>query len=165
MGELGVFEVLDGGEVLVDQRRRWSAARGVRRAAVRASTAVGRADGRARARAACRLVCQPARSSTSTICLVGTGPDLAGELGQFDFKDGNADGGGQMEERATRGGMDEADEIAPGEAVLHDGDRALPDRRPDPAQQRLEADAMLVGRPQFDLARAGSAVATASPAA
>ncbi len=47
--------------------------------------------------------------------------------------------------------MHKADEIAPGEAVLHGGDGALANRRPDAAEQRLEANAMFVGRPQFDL--------------
>lgn len=83
--------------------------------------------------------------------LAGTGPDLACEFGQFHFKDGNADRGRQMKDRAPRGGMDKADEIAPGEAVLYRGNWTLTNRRPDPTEQRLEADAVLVRRPQFDL--------------
>ena len=59
--------------------------------------------------------------------LLRAGSDLARECGEFDFEEGNADGGGQMEERAARGGMDEADEVAPGEAVPHR-------RRPGAAQ-------------------------------
>lgn len=47
--------------------------------------------------------------------------------------------------------MDEADEVAPGNAVLHDGGGPLPDGRPDAAQQRFEPNAMFVGRPQFYL--------------
>ncbi len=56
-----------------------------------------------------------------------------------------------MEEGAAGGGMDKADEIAPGKAVLHRGDGTLTNRRPDPAEERLEADAMFIGGPQFDL--------------
>ena len=66
-----------------------------------------------------------------------------------------------MEERAARGGMHEADEIAPGVAVLHRSDGALANRRPDPTQERLEADAMLVDpSPTVRPWRAGNAVAT-----
>jgi len=56
-----------------------------------------------------------------------------------------------MEERAPGGRVDEANQIAPSEAVLDDGAGTLPNRRPDAAQQRLEANAMLIGGPQFDL--------------
>ena len=58
-----------------------------------------------------------------------------------------------MEERATRGGLDEADEVPPAEAVAHDGKGSLSYRRPDPAQEQLEPDAMLVergGGPELD---------------
>jgi len=47
--------------------------------------------------------------------------------------------------------MDEADQIAPGKAVLHGGNGPLPDGRPHAAQQRFEAGAMFVGRPQLYL--------------
>ena len=91
--------------------------------------------------------------------LLGAGADLAGEVGQFDFEERDAHRGRQMEEGAARGGMDKADQIAPGVAMLHGGERALARRRPDPAQERFEADAVFVGRPQLDLAW-GKAVAT-----
>ncbi len=81
----------------------------------------------------------------------GAGSRLTRKFCQLDFKERDADRGGQMEEGAARGGMDKADKIAPSKAVLHGGDRTLADRRPDPAQQRLQADTMLVGRPQLDL--------------
>jgi hypothetical protein len=55
-----------------------------------------------------------------------------------------------MKERATRGGMDEADEGVPGEAMPHQGNGALADRRPPPTQQWLEADPMLVDGPEFE---------------
>jgi hypothetical protein len=48
--------------------------------------------------------------------------------------------------------MHEADQVAPGEAVLHDGDGTVADRCPDAPKERLEPwmpHAMLVGRPEF----------------
>ena len=44
-----------------------------------------------------------------------------------------------MDERPAGGGVDETDEGAPGETVLHDGGWSLPSRRPDATQDRLEA--------------------------
>jgi len=86
--------------------------------------------------------------------LGGTGSRLAREGGQFHCKDRDTDGGwqiGQMKEGPTRGGMHKADQVAPGKAVLHGGDGALANWRPDAPEQRFEANAMLVGGPQFDL--------------
>ena len=86
--------------------------------------------------------------------LGGTGSHLAGERGALNFKHRNADGGwqiGQMEDGPTRGRMDKADQIAPGEAVLDAGHGSLAPWGPDAAQQRFQADAVLIGRPQFDL--------------
>ena len=74
---------------------------------------------------------------------------LAGKGGQFGLKERDAHAGRQMKERASRGRMDEADQIAPGVAVLDRGYWTLPNRRPDARKQRLQADAMLVGRPQL----------------
>jgi len=56
--------------------------------------------------------------------LGGASADLAGELSQLDLEACDADAGRQMEQGAPGGGVDEADEIAPGEAVLDDGDGA-----------------------------------------
>jgi hypothetical protein len=83
--------------------------------------------------------------------LGGTGPCLTRERGQFHFKHRNADGGGEMEEGASGGGVHEADQVAPGKAMAHYGNRALADRGPDAPQQRFEADALFIGRPQLDL--------------
>ena len=44
---------------------------------------------------------------------------LAGKGGEFGLEERDTDAGRQMEERAARRGMDEADEVAPGVAVLH----------------------------------------------
>jgi hypothetical protein len=83
--------------------------------------------------------------------LGGSGSCLTRKLGEFHLKGGNADGRGQMEERASRSGMDTADAGAPGKAVLHRGNASLANRRPDAAQQWLEADPMFVGCPQVHL--------------
>ena len=56
-----------------------------------------------------------------------------------------------MEDRAARGGMDEADQVAPRIAVLHRGERALAVETPDLVQDGLEPDAVLIGGPQLDL--------------
>ena len=77
-------------------------------------------------------------------CLPSKGSELY-------LEEGNTHAGRQMKDGAAEGGMDEAHEVAPGEAVAHHGERSLPNRRPDAAQQRFQADAMFVGRPQFDL--------------
>ena len=80
---------------------------------------------------------------------VWLGSCLAGKGGQFSFKERDTHARRQVEERAARGGMHEAHQIAPGVAVLHRGDRALANRRPDAAQERFQADAMLIRGPQF----------------
>ena len=149
VGELGVFELLDAVEMAVDERRvgqRPEVLGGLQFGRVRRQEEQVDVLGHAQALEAC----QPARSRTRTICLAGTRAHLAGKGGQLDLEERDAHAGRQMEEGASRGGMDEADEVAPGEAVLHEGDRALANRRPDATQERLEADAMLVGRPQLD---------------
>ena len=56
-----------------------------------------------------------------------------------------------MEERAPRGGMHEADQVAPGVAVLDRRDGALAVEAPDLVQDRFQPNAMLVGRPELDL--------------
>lgn len=81
--------------------------------------------------------------------LVGARSRLLSEGGQLDLKELNAHGGGEVEAGAAGGGMHNTDEPAPGEAVLDEGMRARTGRRPDPASERFEADAMVIGRPQF----------------
>ena len=87
--------------------------------------------------------------------LGGTRSRLAGKGGQFGFKERDADARREdarreMEEGATRRGMDEADQVAPGVAMLHRRDRSLPDRSPNATEEGLEANAMLIRRPQLD---------------
>ncbi len=59
----------------------------------------------------------------------------------------------QQPKGVSRCRLDEGVEIAPLLALLHSRDRALAFARPDPAQERLEADALLIHRPQFELCR------------
>lgn len=95
--------------------------------------------------------CVPARTIQHEDDLLGrTGSRLACKLRQLDFKDGDADGRGQMKEGASGGGMDEANQIAPSEAMLDGSNGSLANRRPDLAEQRLQANAVFVGGPQLD---------------
>jgi hypothetical protein len=64
--------------------------------------------------------------------LAGTGSGCASKSRQLRFKEGNRDAGGQMKDGAARGGMDKADDVAPGKAVLNNGYRSLANRRPHP---------------------------------
>lgn len=70
--------------------------------------------------------------------LGGTGAGLARKCRQLRFKEGNADTGRQMEAGTPRGGMHNADEIAPGEAVAYQSHGPLTNRSPDPTEKRLE---------------------------
>ena len=81
--------------------------------------------------------------------LVWSCPCLAGKGREFRFKERDTHAGRQVEEASSRRRMDEAHQVAPGVAMLNRGDGPLPNRRPDAAQQRLEANAMLVRCPQF----------------
>jgi hypothetical protein len=58
-----------------------------------------------------------------------TGADDTREGGQLDLEELDADSRGQMNEGSPRGGMDEADQKAPAEAVLDGGNRALANGR------------------------------------
>ena len=83
--------------------------------------------------------------------LAGAGAHLTGEGGQLHLKERNADGRSQMKDRAAGGGMHKAHQIAPRIAMLDGGEGTLPIKTPDFVQDRLEADAVFVGRPQLDL--------------
>jgi hypothetical protein len=86
--------------------------------------------------------------------LARAGADLPREGLQLGLEEPDADARGQMENRAPRGGMDEADQVAPLVAVLDRGSGSLAGEAPDLVQDRLEADAMLVDSPRLD-ARGG----------
>lgn len=105
--------------------------------------------------------------------------DRLGEVGEDGGEQRLADGVGYVPDRLAGGGLDEAGEVEPLEAVVAERDRPLAARRPDPARDRLQPEAMLVRRPDLDrrlgmaallLARGPSelflsAVRAASPAA
>jgi hypothetical protein len=78
------------------------------------------------------------------------GVDLAGTLGQFDLKHGNADGRREEEDGPTQVGMDKSHQIAPGIALLDEREGPLAFGRLDPAQERLAANAMFIGSPPLD---------------
>src|SRR5258708_21244175 len=56
-----------------------------------------------------------------------------------------------MKDGAARGGMDEPDQVAPVIAMLDRRARALPIEAPDLVQDGFQANAMLIGGPEFDL--------------
>ena len=129
VGELRSFQVVDGGKVLVDQRGvgqgpqmfGWLQFGGVRRQKEQVDVL-----GHAQTQAAV-----PAGAIQHEHDLLGgTGPRLPRERGELGVKHGDADGRGEMKDGPAGGGMDEADQRAPGKAVLHGGDRPLANRRP-----------------------------------
>ena len=45
--------------------------------------------------------------------------------------------------------MDKANQVAPGKALTHDGRGSVANRGPHPAEQRFQADTVLIHRPQL----------------
>lgn len=82
--------------------------------------------------------------------LGGSRARLLREGRELGFEDRDAHLRGLVKEGPARGRMDKADEPVPREAVLDHRMRPRTSRRPDAPQQRLEADAMLVGRPELN---------------
>jgi len=82
--------------------------------------------------------------------LVWTRSHLLGKGGSFPFEEGDAHRRGQMKDRTAGGGMHEADEIAPREAVLDGRQRPHAVQRPGLTHDGLEADPVLVDCPEFD---------------
>lgn len=72
---------------------------------------------------------------------VASGARLAGEEREGVLEELLVDAGG---------GRDEGGDVEPFEAVVAAGDRALATRRPDPPQDRLQPDAVLVGGEDLD---------------
>ena len=60
-----------------------------------------------------------------------------------------------MKDGAARGRMDEADEVAPVVAMLYRRKGTLTVETPDFVQDRFQADAVLVDRPELDLVACG----------
>jgi hypothetical protein len=79
------------------------------------------------------------------------GAHRAGERLQLGLEQADAHRGGEMEDGAARGGVDEADQVAPRVAVLDRRQWALPVEAPHRVQDGFQADAVLVDRPELDL--------------
>ena len=82
--------------------------------------------------------------------LVGPGARRSCEVGEHAFEVGLADAVGDVPDRATGGGLDEAGHIEPLEAMMPERNGTLADRRPHATRDRLQADAMLIARPDLD---------------
>lgn len=105
-----------------------------------------------------RITAVPARAIEQKHELLGgASARCLSEGGEFGGEQFGADATGEVPDSAARGRMDERHQIAPLVARLDQCERALAGQRPDAPHQRLEADTMLVGRPEFDL-RSGKSV-------
>jgi hypothetical protein len=82
--------------------------------------------------------------------LVHAGTHLGGERGQERAEQRGVDAVGDEPHDLARGGPDEAIEIKPLVAVMATGDGAAAAWRPDLAQDRFQAEAVFVERPDFD---------------
>src|SRR6266446_60425 len=82
--------------------------------------------------------------------LAGPGPDRLGKIGKDEFEQFLAHGVGDVPHRAAGRGLDEPCHIEPLETMMAKRDRPLADRRPDPARDRLQTDAVFIGRPDLD---------------
>jgi len=115
---LGIFELVDGGEVPIDQhgvRQRPQMLGGLELGRIRREKQ--QVDVLGHVQLDARM---PARAIQDEDDLfAGAGADLTGEGRQLDFEERDTDRCGQMEDRPPGGGMDEADEVAPVVAVLH----------------------------------------------
>jgi hypothetical protein len=80
-----------------------------------------------------------------------TGADEAGEFAQGDLESGERDGGQDQEEGAPGAGMHKAIHVGPLVAGMDQHGRALSALRPNAPQDRLQANAMFIHAPEFDL--------------
>lgn len=76
--------------------------------------------------------------------------DGLGEVGQQFFEERLADAVGQIPDRLAARRLDEGGDIEPLIAMMAERQRPLFDGRPDAAADRLQPEAMLVGRPDLD---------------
>ena len=77
-------------------------------------------------------------------------PSLAGKQGQQRGKERLGDAVRDVPEHLAGDRLDEGGDVQPLIAVMAKRDGPLAFGRPDPAQDRLQPDAVLVGRPDFD---------------
>ena len=78
------------------------------------------------------------------------GPDLLGERGQHRAEQLGVHPGADEPDHLAGARVDEAVEVEPLVAVPPDRDRPPAPRRPPPAQDRLQAEPVLVERPHLD---------------
>lgn len=88
---------------------------------------------------------------------VAAGAGLAGEEREGVGEELLVDAGAEVPEALAGGGRDEGGDVEPFEAVVAAGDRTLASRRPDPAEDGLQPEAVLVGGEDLDR-RAGMAL-------
>src|SRR5215212_1801495 len=98
-------------------------------------------------------VCQPALSSPSTTMRSRPAPASRATSASSAAKNGEERLGHSVRyvpEHLAGDRLDEGGHVQPLIAVVTEGDGPLPLGRPDPAQDRLQPDAVLVGRPDLD---------------
>lgn len=81
---------------------------------------------------------------------VAAGAGLAGEERERVGEELLVDAGADVPEALAGGGRDEGGDVEPLEAVVAPGDRTLASRRPDPAEDGLQPDTVLVGGEDLD---------------
>ena len=82
--------------------------------------------------------------------LLGPRADRLGKIVENAFEHLLADGVGDIPHRLARRRLDEPGHIEPLEAMMAECDRPLADRRPHPARDRLQANAVFVRCPNLD---------------
>jgi hypothetical protein len=145
----GAIEVVDGFEVLVDERL-----------IDKGPEALGRLE----FRAAWRLIDEPDavwdwkifRTMPAGIIklqnddAIATGTGLTCKGGEQFGKERLVDAVGKIPDRLSARGCDEAGHVEPFVAMVTERNRPLSDRRPNPAMDRLEAEPMLICGPHLD---------------
>jgi hypothetical protein len=90
--------------------------------------------------------------------LARPGADRLGEVGEDLLEQRLADRIGDVPHRLAGGRLDEPGKVEPLEAVMAERDRSLAARGPASPRDRLQADAMLVRRPDLDRRRGMAAL-------
>ena len=147
---LGILELLDGGEMTIDERRigerpqmfRWLEFGRIRRQKEQVDMVWHRA-------ALGAVPTGPIQHEDNL--LVGTGSYCLGKGGEFRLEEGHTHRRGQVKDGATGGGMDKADQVAPVVAVLDRSEGTLSVKTPDLVQDRFQPDAVFIHGPQLNL--------------
>ena len=91
-------------------------------------------------------------STAQSRARIAPGADLPREAGEQGFEEGLAQPGREIPDCFAAGGLDEGGDVQPLVAVVAERDGPLADGRPDAAADRLQAEAVLVRRPDLDRA-------------